>query len=92
MNSRRLSVLYEGRVQGVGFRFTAATVAGRFKITGYVKNLPDGDVELVAEGEESVLLAFLDAMRASHVYRFIVKENVAWSPATGEFGEFGVAY
>src|SRR5471030_2081507 len=52
-NRRRMKVFYSGRVQGVGFRYTARTVAAGFEITGYVRNLPDGRVELVAEGDDS---------------------------------------
>ena len=49
---KRIHVYYEGRVQGVGFRFTSEYVAQQLKLTGWVKNLPDGRVELVAEGKE----------------------------------------
>ena len=45
-----MEIFYSGRVQGVGFRYTAKTVAAGFEITGTVRNLPDGRVELVAEG------------------------------------------
>ena len=87
---RRVSVRYEGRVQGVGFRYTTVTIAGRFRVVGFVKNLPDGDVEMVAEGAESELLALLAAIRASHLGRFIVKESSSWSSASGTFTAFGV--
>ncbi len=52
-------VRYSGRVQGVGFRYTAQYVAAAYPITGYVRNLPDGDVELVAEGQPEHVQAFL---------------------------------
>jgi acylphosphatase len=89
---RRVSVRYEGRVQGVGFRYTTVSIAGRFRVVGFVKNLPDGDVELVAEGTEAELAAFLAAIRASHLGRFISKETPSWSSASGTFTEFGVAH
>ncbi len=50
---------FHGRVQGVGFRFTTASIAKRHPVVGYVKNLPDGSVELVAEGTASILDLFL---------------------------------
>ena len=90
--TKRLGVLFEGRVQGVGFRYTTVSISGRFRVTGYVRNLPDGDVELVAEGLEAELTAFLDAIGASHLGRFIVKTHLRWSNPTGEFQEFGVGY
>ncbi len=55
-------VLYSGRVQGVGFRFTVQGIADRFPVTGYVKNLPDGNVELLVQGTTGELEAFLQAI------------------------------
>lgn len=46
-------ITYYGRVQGVGFRYTTASIAKRLSITGYVRNCADGTVELVAQGSES---------------------------------------
>lgn len=48
---RTVRFLFSGRVQGVGFRYTAQRLAGRFAVTGYVRNLDDGQVELVASGD-----------------------------------------
>jgi acylphosphatase len=55
-------VRYFGRVQGVGFRYTARSLAARFAVAGYVRNLPDGTVELLAEGEPAEIDAFLQAL------------------------------
>jgi acylphosphatase len=55
-------VLYSGQVQGVGFRYTARRLAQGYEVTGYVRNLPDGTVELVAEGEAVEVGRFLDAV------------------------------
>src|SRR5262249_7438537 len=55
-------VTYTGRVQGVGFRWTARHVAERFAVGGYVRNRPDGAVELVAEGPADQVEAFLTAL------------------------------
>jgi acylphosphatase len=64
MPRERRRVHYSGRVQGVGFRYTAQRLATGFPVTGYVRNLPDGRVELVAEGEPAALDAFLAAVRS----------------------------
>ena len=56
---RRREVYYSGQVQGVGFRYTAQRLARRYDVGGYVRNLRDGRVELVAEGSASELEAFL---------------------------------
>lgn len=55
----RRQVLFHGRVQGVGFRYTTASIARRYPVVGFVQNLPDGSVELVAEAEAAVLDQFV---------------------------------
>ena len=55
-------VLYRGRVQGVGFRYTTLGIAKRYNVTGFVRNLTDGRVELVAEGEAAEVERFLRAV------------------------------
>lgn len=64
MAKERRRVHYSGRVQGVGFRLTARRLARGFAVAGHVRNLPDGRVELVADGEPTVLDAFLNAVRS----------------------------
>ncbi|MEQ9460739.1 MAG: acylphosphatase [Phycisphaeraceae bacterium] len=59
---KRIRVIYAGDVQGVGFRFTAARLAQAFPITGFVRNLPDGTVQLEAQGSPSDLDAFRDRL------------------------------
>lgn len=68
-------VFYEGRVQGVGFRWTARNLAKEFDVTGTVKNLPDGRVELVASGEPAEVTTFLDAMRDSSLAGHVSSEH-----------------
>jgi acylphosphatase len=55
-------VLYSGRVQGVGFRYTTRHVARGYPVAGFVRNLPDGRVEVLAEGEADQVEAFLKAL------------------------------
>lgn len=55
----RRRVLFHGRVQGVGFRYTTASIARRHPVVGFVRNLPDGSVELVAEADASALDQFV---------------------------------
>jgi acylphosphatase len=59
----RRGIHYAGRVQGVGFRMVSQRLAHGFAISGYVRNLPDGRVELVAEGQEAEVSSFLEAIR-----------------------------
>ncbi len=63
MPVERRRVYYSGHVQGVGFRFTAQYLAHRFEVAGFVRNLNDSRVELLAEGEAAEVAAFLDAVR-----------------------------
>jgi len=56
-------LIYHGRVQGVGFRYTTRNISRQFEITGFVRNLTDGTVELVAQGQPGEIDHFLDAVR-----------------------------
>jgi acylphosphatase len=85
-----MRIKYSGRVQGVGFRYTVRSVATGYEITGTVRNLEDGRVELVAEGAREELEAFGRAIGDSEVGRFIRNEDVAWIEASGEFRGFEI--
>ncbi len=61
----RRTVFFSGHVQGVGFRYTARHVAGGFDVTGYVKNLADGRVEAVVEGEPEEVAAYVNALSST---------------------------
>jgi acylphosphatase len=87
---QRITVFYSGRVQGVGFRVTTRSLACGYEVTGIVRNLPDGRVELVAEGARSELEAFLTGIDESELSAFIMKKQVAWEPAQGRFRGFAI--
>lgn len=83
----RVHVWFTGRVQGVGFRNRTAVLARESGLTGWVRNLPDGRVEMVAEGATSTVEALLAALDA----RFeISHKEIRESPFEGEFPDFGV--
>ena len=86
-----MQIFYSGWVQGVGFRYTAKTVANGFEVTGFVRNLPDGRVELVAEGDRGELEAFQDAIRGAGLAGFIQDASVIWAEAKNEFHGFDIA-
>lgn len=88
---QRRQVWYSGRVQGVGFRATTRWVAERFEVTGYVRNLPDGRVLVVAEGSADELDRFLAAVSES-LDRYIRSSEVEVSPATGELAGFEIRH
>ncbi len=88
---KQVHVYYSGRVQGVGFRFTAENIATGLGMTGWVRNLGDGRVEVRAEGAESVVHEFLAEINKNfHVY--IRDADIEWLPATGEFKDFSIAF
>jgi acylphosphatase len=89
---RRLKIFYSGRVQGVGFRHTAKSVAAGFEIVGIVRNLPDGRVELVAEGLHAELEAFREAIHGAGLAGFIRDESVVWNDAQNEFRGFEIVH
>jgi acylphosphatase len=88
---QRATVYYSGHVQGVGFRYTADSIARKYEVTGFVRNLPDGRVQLVAEGEPRELKAFLAAVR-EHFADQIRDELSDLGPATGEYDRFQISH
>jgi acylphosphatase len=87
----RRRVHYSGRVQGVGFRYTAVSVARRHAVSGYVQNLSDGRVVLEAEADGAELDRFLADL--GETMREYVRETQSESaPPTGEFRGFQVRY
>jgi acylphosphatase len=78
-------VYYSGRVQGVGFRYTARHLASGYAVAGYVRNLPNGDVELLVEGDADQVDAFLKAV-ADYMGRHITRATVHDEPPGGRQG------
>ena len=92
MARRRVHVFYSGRVQGVGFRLHAEETARSHGVVGWVKNLRDGRVELIAEGPEETLERFLSEIRNGPMKNFIVAVELSWSHAGDAFDEFEIRY
>lgn len=88
----RMTVFYSGRVQGVGFRFTVRQLACGYDVTGTVRNLPDGRVELIAEGARAELKSFLEGIAASELSGFIAKQHETWSTAQGNLKGFAITH
>ena len=89
MNTR-MHIYYSGRVQGVGFRYTVMRLAAGRPVTGFVKNLRDGRVEVVAEGEgDAVATLVSDIDRV--MQKYIEDRSLVSETPTGEFEGFGVA-
>ena len=90
MKRSRMHIFYSGHVQGVGFRYMTKTVAAGFEVTGTVRNLPDGRVELIAEGARTELEAFRLAIRDAGLSGLMRDEQVAWSDAENALHGFEI--
>lgn len=90
MKRERMTIYYSGRVQGVGFRYAVKSVATGYEVTGSVRNLDDGRVELKAEGTKAELEGFRHAIQDSEVGRFIRNEVVSWTDVKNEFRGFEI--
>lgn len=88
---KQAHVYYSGRVQGVGFRFTARELAVQAGVSGWARNLADGRVEIVAEAEEAVLDGFLKQMHECFSH-YIRDTDVSWHDARGELKDFEVKF
>jgi len=80
----RWHIYFFGRVQGVGFRHTCMTVGQRHPVSGWVKNLPDGSVEMVVEGEQAAIRIYIDDVCRSTHGR-VDDKQISKGDATGQF-------
>ncbi len=83
-------VHYSGRVQGVGFRYIVKSLVTGYEVLGTIKNLADGRVEMVVEGQQLELEEFLQAIRDSGLRRNIQDEGIVWGKAEDKFRGFKI--
>jgi len=86
----RFTVYFSGRVQGVGYRAFCADEATLLGVTGYAKNLADGRVEVVGEGDESSLRQFVERMREGPRWSRVEDVIYRWEEPAGQFAGFEV--
>ena len=86
------TVIYRGTVQGVGFRYTTRRTAAHYAVTGYVRNLSDGTVEVIAEGLRDQVQAFLGGVLTSSVGGYVSDVDVVWSTRTKRYNSFDISY
>lgn len=84
-------VCFRGMVQGVGFRYSTRRLAAHYDVTGYVQNLPDGRVRLVAEGRHAEVERLVNAVRAE-MEQYIDDVEATVRPASGEFRGFDIRF
>lgn len=88
---QRRTYHFSGHVQGVGFRYTTHNIAQRHNIHGYVRNLPDGRVELVMEGDEAEMDDVVNTV-SRKLSCFVRDVEAEVAPATGEFEQFYIRH
>ena len=84
----QIVALARGRVQGVGYRAFCADEAMRLGLAGYAKNLPDGRVEVVAEGDESILRQFIELLREGPALSHVTDVAFRWERPTHSYKGF----
>jgi len=89
--NQRIHATFIGTVQGVGFRFTADRIAREAGVCGWVKNLRNGNVEVIAEAPKEVLVQYLERLKEKFA-GYIDSVDVNWEPASGEFGDFTITF
>ena len=87
----RRIIHFDGRVQGIGFRYTTQNIAMRYAVHGYVRNLEDGRVELVLEGDDREMDGVLTCLRQK-MNTYIRHVDSETYPATGEFETFAIRH
>lgn len=88
--TKRIEVMLSGRVQGVGFRHFTRRNAQELGLSGWVRNVANGNVQVVAEGPKDDLNTFLKRLRSGPSAATVVNADVRWDEAEGEFGRFEV--
>lgn len=91
MPQQRRACYFSGRVQGVGFRYTVQNIAQRYNVQGYVRNLPDGRVELIVEGDAPEIDQLLEDVN-QRMQGYIKDVDVTTLPPTGEFDHFYIRH
>lgn len=91
MPAKRAHILYSGMVQGIGFRWTAQNAANSSAVKGWVRNLPDGRVEVLCEGKEQDIKKFMNKIK-DEIGAYIRSSDIIWQESTGEFDSFNIKY
>jgi len=90
--NQQVIVHISGRVQGVGYRYFVLQLARSLNLTGYVRNLRDGRVEVIAEGEELALKSFLEELQQGPAGASAIQVETKWQETKGDFANFEVKY
>ena len=92
MAKKACKIIIKGRVQGVGFRFFTQDKAQDYGITGYVKNLFDGTVEVQAQGEEDKLKVFIEELKSGPQMAHVENTDIRWLEAENQYDSFTIEH
>jgi len=92
MNRTRVHLVVSGRVQGVCFRAETSAVASQLDLTGFVRNLPAGDVEILAEGDRAAVRRLVEWARRGPSMAHVTNVSTAYEEPRDDFDSFGVRY
>lgn len=91
-NIKTYNILISGRVQGVGFRYFAVSVAEKYDVKGYVKNIPGAKVEIVCQGEEEELKSFMEEVKKGPAFSVVADTSVKEVPEYDKYNSFEIKY
>lgn len=92
MNDVQAHIIVSGMVQGVGFRFFASRLARQMGLTGWVKNLSTGQVEIQIEGARGLIEAYIQDLKTGNAYARVRSVQAEWHPFTGKYKTFDVTF
>ncbi len=92
MSKTGVHLIVQGRVQGIGFRYFCQMEAVKLSITGYAKNLINGDVEVIAEGESDRIELFINTIKQNHPYAMVINTIQKDLLFTGKYREFSIKF
>ncbi len=92
MEKHQVHVKVSGKVQGVNYRWATRKEASRLGLKGWVKNLTDGSVELIAQGERESLEQLITWCRGGPPLAMVCNLDFRWEEVSGEFDQFGIRY
>ena len=92
MNVQRAEIVVSGLVQGVGYRFFAERQGRRYGLNGFCRNLPDGTVEVVVEGDYGLICSYIEDLRRGPMSAAVGGVKVKWGDCRDEFDDFRIRF
>jgi acylphosphatase len=92
MSTSAVHIMVHGSVQGVGFRFFTREQATRHRIMGWVRNCPDGSVEIMAEGEDKLLDEFIEKIKSGPMFGLVTEVSLDRSEPTNTYKDFSIRF